>query len=165
MQAHPKYAHLAAVAARPLAELLNCPPETGDLLTSAAQSLTCAAGERIFCQNDAARGLYVVVTGEFQRKVERLNTRLTLGFARPGDLVELAAALGDQHHTYTLTAVTSGTLLLLPLDALQQAFNRHPPLRMKLLEELAREVSRAYFTSSLNRVVPARRRESGTASA
>lgn len=157
MQAHPKYAHLAAVAARPLAELLDCPPETGNLLTSAAQALSCAASERIFLQNDATRGLYVVVTGEFQRRVERHNTRLTLGFARPGDLVELAAALGDQRHTYTLTAVTPGTLLLLPQDALQQAFNRHPPLRMKLLEELAREVSRAYFTTSLNRVTPARR--------
>lgn len=165
MQANPKYAHLAAVAARPLSELLDCPPETRDLLTGAAQSLAFAAGERVFRQNDTTRGLYLVVTGEFLRKAERLNTRVTLGFVRQGDLVELAAALGDQPHTYTLTAITPGTLLLLPLAALQQAFNRHPPLRMRLLEELAREVSRAYFSSSLSRVVPARRRESGEAQA
>lgn len=161
MQANPKYAHLAAVAARPLAELLDCPPETGELLTRAARSLACAAGQSVFHQSDATLGLYLVVTGELLRKAERLNTRLTLGFTRPGDLVELAAALGDQPHTYTLTAITPGTLLLLPLAALQQAFERHPPLRMRLLEELAREVSRAYFSSSLSRVVPTRRRESG----
>lgn len=157
MESNPKYAHLSAVAARPLAELLDCPPEPGGLLSSTAQSLTFAAGERVFSQNEPARGLYVVVTGEFLRKAERLNTRVTLGFARPGDLVELAAALGDQLHTYTLTAITAGTLLLLPQDALKKAFDQHPPLRMKLLEELAREVSRAYLSSSLNRVMPARR--------
>lgn len=133
------------------------------MLTGSAQSVACAPGERVFRQNDTARGLYVVVTGEFVRKSERLKTRLTLGYARPGELVELAAALGDQHHTYTLMAVTPGTLLLLPLDELHQAFDRYPPLRMRLLEELAREVSRAYFTSSMNRVVPARRNVSGAA--
>ncbi len=165
MHANPKDPHLAAAAARPLSELLDCPPEIRGLLAGAAQSLACATGECVFRQNDAARGLYLVVTGEFLRKAERFNTRLTLGFARQGELVELAAALGDQPHTYTLAAIAPATLLLLPLDALQQAFNQHPPLRMRLLEELAREVSRAYFTSSLSRVVPTRRRESGTAQA
>lgn len=154
---------MAAVAARPLAELLDCPPETANLLTAASQSLACAAGEQVFRQNAAALGLYVIVSGEFLQKAERLNTRLTLGFARPGDLVELAAALGDLHHTYTLTALTPGTVLLLPLDALYRAFDRHPPLRMRLLEELAREVSRAYIHCALIRTVPATRRRTDAA--
>lgn len=156
-------ARLAAVTARPLAELLDCPPETGSLLTGSAQSLACQAGQRIFRQNDPARGLYLVVTGEFLRKSERLSTRVTLGSVRPGDLVELAAALGDRHHTYTLTAITPGTLLLLPMEELQVAFERHPPLRMRLLEELAREVSRAYLSCAINRVMPARRNHSEAA--
>ncbi len=84
--------------------------------------------------------------------------RVTLGSARPGDLVELAAALGNGLHTYTLTAVTPGTLLELPIEALHQAFESYPPLRMRLLEELAREVSRAYITCCMTRVMPARRR-------
>ena len=63
----------------------------------------------------------------------------------PGQLVELAAVLGDGRHTYTLTAQTAGSVLLLPIQALSQAFQEHPPLRMQLLEELAREVSRAYY--------------------
>jgi CRP-like cAMP-binding protein len=161
MQAQAKAARLAAVTARPLSELLDCPPETGNLLTGSAESVACDAGQRIFLQNDSTRGLYLVVSGEFLRKAERLNTRVTLGAARPGDLVELAAALGDQHHTYTLTAITSGTLLLLPIAVLQQAFEAHPPLRMRLLEELAREVSRAYLSCAINRVMPARRNHNG----
>jgi hypothetical protein len=48
-----------------------------------------------FASTESAKGLYVVVSGLFLRKAERLNTRLTLGPARTGDLVELAAALGD----------------------------------------------------------------------
>lgn len=157
MQGNSKPGRNPAVAARPLAELLECPPDTGTLLTGAAESLSVQAGDAVFRQDGACRGLYLVVSGEFLRKSERLNTRITLGTGRPGDLVELAAALGDGHHTYTMTALTPGNLLLLPMSALHQAFDRHPPLRMHLLEELAREVSRAYKSCSLSRPVPARR--------
>ncbi len=146
-----------AVAARPLAELLDCPTETSLLLTGAAESLLVAVGDTVFHQNNACRGLYLVVSGEFLRKSERLNSRITLGTGRPGDLVELAAALGDGHHTYTMTALTPGSLLMLPISALRQAFDHHPPLRMRLLEELAREVSRAYRSCSLSRPVPVHR--------
>lgn len=157
MQGNSKPGRNVAVTSRPLAELLDCPPETGSLLTGAAQSLSIPAGDTVFCQNGPCRGLYLVVSGEFLRKSERLNTRITLGVGHPGDLVELAAALGDGRHTYTMTALTPGRLLMLPMSALYQAFDRHPPLRMRLLEELAREVSRAYRSCSLSRPAPVRR--------
>ena len=158
MQEHSISGRIAASAAHPLAELLDCPPETRQLLSGAAQSIACQPGGAIFHQGDECRGLYVLVSGEFLRKTERLNTRLTLGPARAGELVELAAALGDRVHTYTLSALTPGSLLVLPMDALQQAFDSHPPLRMRLLQELAREVSRAYMTCCLSRSIPTRRR-------
>ncbi len=148
---------LAAVAARPLAELLECPPEAGSLLAGASGCIDFDAGEVVFRQQDSCKGLYVVVSGEFARKAQRFQMRVALGSARPGDLVELAAALGDGHHTYTLSAITPGSMLLLPVEALHQAFQSYPPLRMRLLEELAREVSRAYMTCCLSRVTPARR--------
>jgi CRP-like cAMP-binding protein len=149
-----------AVAARPLVELLECPPATGNLLNGSAQYLSFDAGEVVFRQSGICRGLYVVVSGHFLRKTERLETRLTLGPVRAGDLVELAAALGDGDHTYTLTAQTAGSVLMLPIEALSQAFQSYPPLRMQLLEELAREVSRAYDVCCLSRTVKARRRSS-----
>jgi len=156
---------LAAAAAHPLAELLECPEEAGQLLTSASRFIDVDGGEVVFRQNGSCKGLYVVVSGDFVRKAERLQMRVTLGTARPGDLLELAAALGDGHHTYTLTAVTPGSVLMLPIDALRHAFENHPPLRMRLLEELAREVSRAYITCCLTRVTPARRHANGAAQA
>ena len=152
---------LAAVSAHPLAELLECPPEAGGVLNGASRNIECESGQVVFGQNGHCKGLYVVVSGDFVRKAERFDMRVTLGSARPGDLVELAAALGDGHHTYTLSAVTAGSLLLLPLDSLRRAFESYPPLRMRLLEELAREVSRAYITCCLTRVVPARRHSNG----
>ena len=106
-----------------------------------------------------------MVSGDFVRKAERFEMRVTLGSARPGDLLELAAVLGDRHHTYTLSAVGSGSMLLVPIEALQQAFQCYPPLRMRLLEELAREVSRATITCCLTRVMPARRHSNGMTSA
>jgi len=154
---------LAAAAARPLAELLECPQDAGQLLSSASLCVDVDAGDVVFRQNGSCKGLYVVVSGEFVRKAERFQLRVTLGSVRPGDLVELAAALGDGHHTYTLTAVTPGSVLLLPIDALRHAFEGHPPLRMRLLEELAREVSRAYVTCCMTRVTPARRHVNGAA--
>jgi CRP-like cAMP-binding protein len=140
-----------AVQAHPLAELLACPPATGSLLNGSAQCIDYDAGETVFRQNAICQGLYVVVSGQFLRKAERLDMRLTLGPARAGDLVELAAALGDGHHTYTLSAQTPGSVLLLPRESLNLAFEDYPPLRMQLLEELAREVSRAYYACCSNR--------------
>ena len=152
---------LAAVAARPLAELLACPPEAGSLLAGASGCIEFDAGQVVFRQHESCQGLYVVVSGDFARKTERYQMRVTLGSARPGDLVELAAALGDGNHTYTLTALTPGSMLILPIEALHQAFQNYPPLRMRLLEELAREVSRAYITCCLSRVTPTRRHANG----
>jgi CRP-like cAMP-binding protein len=150
-------------AAHPLADLLACPPATGNLLDGSAQCIEFDAGEVVFRQSALCKGLYVVISGQFLRRAERLEARLTLGPARVGDLVELAAALGDGYHTYTLSAQTPGSLLLLPMEALSCAFQSYPPLRMKLLEELAREVSRAYNACCSSRTVSARRRSPGTA--
>ena len=146
-----------AVAAHPLAELMACPEATANLLNGSACCVDFEAGAVVFRQFGVCKGLYVVVSGRFLRKTERVETRLTLSPARAGDLVELAAALSGGEHTYTLTAQTPGSVLLLPMDALNKAFESYPPLRMHLLEELAREVSRAYNACSLNRAVKARR--------
>jgi len=153
MQRETRSRRMEAVRAHPVADLLQCPPAIGGLLSGAAQSLNFDAGEVVFSQFGICRGLYLVIAGQFLRRAERLETRLTLGPVRAGELVELAAALGDGHHTYTLAAQTAGSVLLLPMEALDQAFQSYPSLRMQLLEELAREVSRAYFTCCLSRAV------------
>jgi len=141
-----------AVQAHPVAELLECPPAVTLLLNRASQCLSFEAGEVVFRQSGICRGLYLVIAGQFLRRAERMETRLTLGPAHAGELVELAATLGDKHHTYTLAAQTAGSVLMLPMEALNLAFQGYPPLRMRLLEELAREVSRAYNACCYSRV-------------
>ena len=157
MQQEARSTQVDSVEAHSVAELLACPPETGILLTASAQCVGFDAGQTIFRQAALCEGLYLVVSGQLQRRTDRLDTRIVLGTSRPGDLVELAAALGDPHHTFSLIAQTQGSLLMLPIGSLHQAFQSYPPLRMKLLEELAREVSRAYRSSSLSKVVRTRR--------
>ena len=147
-----------AVAAHPLAELLACPPGTGLLLAASTSPVDFEAGQTVFRQFGPCLGLYLVVSGHLLRRTERLETRITLGSARPGDLVELAATLGDLRHTYSLVGQTGGSLLLLPIEALNQAFVSYPQLRMRLLEEQAREVSRAYHACTLSNGVRTRRR-------
>lgn len=165
MQPEARTGRMAAVQARPLAELLECPPGTANLVDGEAQCISADVGEVVFRQSGICRGLYVVVSGQFLRRTERLETRLNLGVARAGDLVELAAALGDYRHTYTLSAQTAGSLLLLPMEALNHAFEVYPPMRMHLLEELAREVSRGYEASCLSRMPKTRRHSSGISAA
>ena len=162
MQSEARSTQVDAVEAHPVGELLACPQETGILLTASAQCVSFDAGQTIFRQTSFCEGLYLVVSGQLLRRTERLNARIVLGTARPGDLVELAAALGDPRHTFSLIAQTSGSLLVLPIVCLHQAFQSYPPLRMKLLEELAREVSRAYRAISLSKVVRGRRASRAT---
>lgn len=142
---------------RPLAELLEGSPEAGHLLHQSAQRLICEAGEVIFKQNEDCKGLYLVVAGEFLRKAGQLKSRLSIGTARAGELVELAAALGEGRHGYTLTAETAGSLLMLPIAGVRRVIESYPAVRMKLLEELAREVSRAYQICGLFPAVSGRR--------
>jgi CRP-like cAMP-binding protein len=150
------------VASRPLAELLACPPATGNLLNASAQYVEFRDGDTIFRQGHHCLGLYIVVSGQLLRRAERLESRLILGPARAGDLLELGATLGDGRHTYTLTAQSAGSLMLLSFDSLQQAFRTYPRLRMRLLEELAREVSRGYSACCAARTAGMRRRGNGS---
>ncbi len=130
---------------RPLAELLACPGPIGEQLGSCAQRREYAAGEMIFVQNAPAEGLYLLLGGEYYRSAERREKRLHLGSLHSGDLAELASVLGEEGtHTYSLMAAAPSAVLLFPRAALLQSFSEYPPLRMRLLEELGREVSRAY---------------------
>jgi hypothetical protein len=146
---------------RPIAELLACPPTVGNMLNASAECIEFDAGDVIFHQNDICQGLYVLISGQLLRKAARLDTRLTLGTVRAGEVTELAAMLGDVRHTFTLVAQTKGTAMRLPKEALQRAFQLYPPLRMQLLEELAREVSRAYGICCTTRLSGMRRRPTG----
>jgi hypothetical protein len=150
-------------APHPIAELLACPPAIGNMLNASAECITFEVGDVIFHQNDLCRGLYIVMGGQLLRKTARLDARLTLGTVRAGEMVELAAMLGDVRHTYTLTAQTSGTVMRLPVEALERGFQSYPPLRMRLLEELAREVSRAYGMCCATRIARLRHRASANA--
>jgi len=145
-------------APRPLAELLACPPAAANLLNASAQSVEFASGDTVFRQGTTCCGLYVVASGQLQRKADRLQARVVLGSVHAGDLVELAAVLGNGQHTYTLVAQSPASLMVLPMDSLHQAFDMYPPLRMQLLEELAREVSRAYESCRAARQAGMRRR-------
>lgn len=165
MHSEARQKRLEEVSTHPLAELLACPPGTTSLLTASAQTISFAAGDTVFNQARPCDGLYLIVSGQFLRRAERLSMRVTLGMARPGDLVELAASLGDRIHTYTLIAQTAGSVLVLPIHALHQAFQTYPPLRMHLLEELAREVSRAYHLCTMTHLTRAHRRGPASASA
>ena len=142
---------VAAPSSRSLAELLDCPPAIGDLLGRSVQRREYVSGEVLFAQGAPCEALFLLMEGVFSRTAQRREKRLSLGPVQSGSLVELAAALGNGVHTYTLTAQDRSAALLFPLPALREALERHPPLRMRLLEELGREVSRAYGVAYLPR--------------
>ena len=157
MQLESRIRRMEAVRPHPLAQLLESPAPVGVLLNGAAQRLQFRAGEVVFQQSESCRGLYLVVSGRLLRAAKWGETVVTLAPTHAGELLELAAVLSGGTHNFTLTAQTAASVLLLPADALSRAFQSFPPLRMRLLEELAREVSRAYFNCFLCRPLRLRR--------
>ncbi|HVZ82238.1 MAG TPA: Crp/Fnr family transcriptional regulator [Terracidiphilus sp.] len=149
-----------STAAHPVAELLACPPAAETLLNEGARHIEFKEGSTLFHQGEPCHGLYLIVAGELLRRAERMETRLMLGTVSAGELVELAAALSAMPHSYTLTAQSQGSAVLLAMEPLHRAFAAYPPLRMHLLEELAREVSRSY-SSCVARLNAVRRRGPG----
>ena len=107
MQRETKSRRVEAVRAHPVAELLECPPSTGLLLNGSAQP-QFPFRRRDFSPVRELPWTLSTAFREFMRRTERLQTRLLLAPARAGDLVELAAALGDGQHTYTLIAQSAG---------------------------------------------------------
>lgn len=144
MLSHEERQGSQAVAPRPLTELLACPDPLEQMLGATSERRDYAAGELIFSQADECAGLYLLLTGEFSRATQRREKRLSLATLRAGDLVELAAVLGDGRHNYSLVAAGAAAAMVFPMTTLRTAFEEYPPLRMHLLEELGREVSRAY---------------------
>ena len=68
MQPEARSGRRDAAAAHPLAELLACPPDTGNYLTGSTLNLQVEAGQPIFRQLEQCKGLYVIVSGHFLRK-------------------------------------------------------------------------------------------------
>jgi len=56
MQPDARSWRMEAVQAHPLAELLECPPETGNLLNRTAQCIDFAAGDIVFRQSGICQG-------------------------------------------------------------------------------------------------------------
>jgi len=157
MQQESRTRQMKAAHGLSAAELLDCPVPVGLMLSGSAQSLQYCAGDVVFHRSMSCLGLYLVVSGRLLRQAEWDHTPVELAPARSGELLELAAVLGDGQHHFTLTAQTAASVLLLPMEAVSRAFQIYSPLRMKLLEELAREVSRAYYNCYLCRPAVQRR--------
>lgn len=147
---------------QPLTFLFECPKEVEKKLGAATERRSFVDGQVLFEQNQACDGLYLILAGEFARATDRWGTRLSLSPLHAGDLVELAAILGDGQYTSTVTATSSAAVMVFPRTALEEAFAAFPPLRMRLLEELGREVSRAYAIVSFGRGLRTRRSRKGS---
>jgi CRP-like cAMP-binding protein len=157
MQRESKIRRVEAVRARPVVELLECPAPVGLALNRSVKCLQYRAGEVVFQQAESCQGLYLLVSGRFVRAVTWDRGPASVAVAHPGELLELAAVLGDGRHGYTLKAQSAASALLLPMEAVSRAFESYSPLRIHLLEELAREVSRAYYSCCSVRPLRGRR--------
>jgi CRP-like cAMP-binding protein len=150
MQAGEVYEQVDAMARHFWSDILDCSVAADALLSHSSQSIDFREGDVVFSQAGICKGLYLIVSGRFLRRMEGSRKQVWQESVGAGELVEVAAALGGYRHNYTLSAQTAGSVVLLPAGVLKQAFQSYPPLRMRLLGELAHEVSLAYgaFRSS-----------------
>jgi D-lactate dehydrogenase len=129
----------AGLAAHPL--FCAARPETVDALAEAAQAVDVLAGERAFCEGDAASYMFVVASGELDA-IKRADggaeiVMRTLGEGEVGGLTNLA---GDAPRSATLQARGPARLYAIDKPAFVEAMRTDAALTAAVLRALGRKI-------------------------
>lgn len=127
----------AAFGASPLAAL---PQPARQALRAQALRVELPAGALVYHQQDEP-ACALVVAGLARVFLAAPDGRqVTVRYARPGDLLGVAAVVGGPSPT-SVAILADATMLLLPVDALRQQGQQDPAVGWLLAEELARRIN------------------------
>jgi CRP/FNR family cyclic AMP-dependent transcriptional regulator len=140
-------------------EPINCrslqPQKVGALfskLSPAAiedlESIECpsgyAANQTLFSEKEAARGLFVVLSGEVKLSINSSDgRRLSLRIAKKGDVLGLASTLSGNPYELTAETLYPARIAHIGRQAFFSFLARHPEVYQFATEELSRHVSMA----------------------
>jgi CRP/FNR family transcriptional regulator len=102
-------------------------------------------GEVIFRESEAARGVYVVHSGEIDLVFhERDGQRRLLHVDDPGRILGLSAVVSGKPHDCSATTLTPCVIGFLERHAFISALDSSPTVRFRVLELLSHDVNSSY---------------------
>ncbi|MFW5942065.1 MAG: ATP-binding protein [Chloroflexota bacterium] len=94
------------------------------------QKVSLQKDEVLFSEGDAARGLYIVLSGELTISKEISGRHTVLARVQPGAFVGEISLLTGRPHTATVFAETDSRLLFLKADLFEETLNASPVTRL-----------------------------------
>lgn len=112
-----------------------------ETLRRAGQTMAVGRDETLFCEDDEAQAVYVVVSGTLRSsKMLPDGRRQIIGFHEAGDLVGMTLA---DSYPYSAEGVTEVRLRRVGRRQLEELMEATPQLRLRLLTLAARELAAA----------------------
>lgn len=115
-------------------------------------------GYEFFAQGQPSSGIYILYTGRVQLSiVDRDGGKLLLGFALPGDILGLSAALSGKCHEERAEATIPCQAGFIKREDFLQFLDHHPEAAFWIVQFLSSRVTIAFEQLSAIRGAPYRR--------
>lgn len=114
-------------------------------------------GYEFFVRGQSPSGIYILHAGRVQLSVDNGGGRLILGFAFPGDILGLSAAVSGKCHEETAEAVTLCRAGFISCTDFLRFTDQHPQAAFWIVQLLSERVTVAFEHLSLFRVLPCRK--------
>ena len=92
-----------------------------------------APGDRLINEGDEADALYVILDGEFEVTKRSGKSEIPLSRVGPGALQGEIAALGGGRRLASVSAVTDGEALRIPIDAMRELLTAGPDVALSVI--------------------------------
>lgn len=105
--------------------------------------LQLAARDELFSAGSRAEGLFIVVRGMLRAEATKSGAQVgpTLGYLGPGDIAGEMAVLGEGYHTATVLAESEATVIIIPIEALNELMRHIPSIPRVLLGVMYRRIA------------------------
>ena len=123
----------------------NLPREALAELDRVKQTRIFSPRERLFEQGEPADDLMIVCQGLAALRFSSANgNTLTLGFAEPGEVLGLSAAISARPHQISAEALENTRVAMIPRTEFLRLLQRFTPVAINAGAALSRKVNRAY---------------------
>ena len=111
-------------------------------LAPAGEKQNVERGDRIFSFDDAAEGVYLILSGLVRASLPGVQGReLVSRTAGPGSVLGLPSALCSKNYQFDVEALEPVEALFLPTASLNEVLRQHPELCMQVMSMMCDELS------------------------
>ncbi len=127
----------------------DLPPDTLSRLAALAEEITCAAGQALFREGEAASRVYLLLSGKVNVQVQpiALNQPLTIvSLSTPGELVGWSGFMPPSYYTASAICQQDSRLLALEGAAFNRLLDENPATGLVIMRRMAVVISQRLRT-------------------